>query len=155
MQTARIVTVQHHLTVTSRLLEAYVKCTTKCFLRSLGEVNEDNPYVNWVNTKNESYRNDALDRLMNGVLINDRANSTTGAGDLKTAQWRLAVEFIALAEDLESSIHALERLPTEGPGRPSQFVPIRFFANNKLTSENKILVAFDALVLSKVLLSFQ
>ena len=139
------------ITLTSRLLEAYVKCSTKCFLRSLGEANEDNPYANWVDTQNESYRNDALDRLMKGVPINDRANSPTGAGDLKTAQWRLAVELVARAEDLESSIHAVERVLTEGSGQPSQFVPIRFFANNKLTSEDKILVAFDALVLSKVL----
>lgn len=139
------------MTVTSRLLEAYAKCPTKCFLRSLGEANEDNPYANWVDSQNESYRNDALDRLMNGVPIHDRANSLTGTGDLKTAQWRLAVELVARAEDLQSTLHAVERLPAEGPGRPSQFIPIRFFANNKLTSENKILVAFDALVLSKVL----
>ena len=45
----------------------------------------------------------------------------------------------------------MERISKQEPGQSSEFTPIRFFANNKLTRENKILVAFDALVLSKVL----
>src|ERR1035438_8335553 len=125
------------MTLTSRVGEAYGKCPTKCFLHSLGEASEDNPYASWVNAQIESYRNDALDRLMNGVPINDRASGPTCASDLKTAQWLLADEFVARAEDLESSIHTVERLPAEGPDRPSQFIPIRFFDNNKLTRENK------------------
>jgi predicted RecB family nuclease len=139
------------MTVTSRLLEAYVKCTTKCFLRSRSEAYEGNPYANWVDNQNKSYRVGALDRFKNGVPSHDCSRSPTSAEDLKTAEWRLAVELVARAEDLESRIDAVERVPTQGPGRPSQFVPIRFFANNKLTRENKILIAFDALVLSKVL----
>jgi hypothetical protein len=67
------------MTVTSRLLEAYLKCTTKCFLRSLGETYEGNPYANWVDNQNRSYRNGALDRLKNGVPIRDRAGSPTSA----------------------------------------------------------------------------
>src|ERR1700733_8663504 len=92
------------MTVTSRLLEAYLKCTTKCFLRSLGETYEGNPYANWVDNQNRSYRNGALDRLKNGVPIRDRAGSPTSAEDLKTAEWRLAVELVARAEDPESRI---------------------------------------------------
>jgi hypothetical protein len=52
---------------------------------------------------------------------------------------------------LESSLHAVERVPSEGRGKPAQFVPIRFVFRNKLTKDDRLLLAFDALVLSQAL----
>ena len=137
--------------VTARLFEAYVKCSTKCFLRSLGEADGENAYANWVKTRNESYRHEGLKRLMEGILRDECVISSPDAGHLKTAKWRLAVDLVARAQNLESSIHAVERLPEEGPGQPSQFTPIRFSFTNKVTRDDKLLVAFDALILSKIL----
>jgi hypothetical protein len=51
----------------------------------------------------------------------------------------------------ESRIHAVERLPPQGRCKPVQFIPIRFTFFNKLTKDDRLLVAFDALVLSEVL----
>jgi predicted RecB family nuclease len=42
-------------------------------------------------------------------------------------------------------------VPSEGRGKPAQFVPIRFVFRNKLTRDDRLLLAFDALVLSQVL----
>jgi predicted RecB family nuclease len=52
---------------------------------------------------------------------------------------------------LESRLHAVERVPSEGRGKPAQFVPIRFVFRNKLTKDDRLLLTFDALVLSQVL----
>ena len=52
--------------------------------------------------------------------------------------------------NLESRLHAVERIPSEGRGRTVQFVPHRFEFANKLTKNNKLSLAFDALVLSEV-----
>jgi predicted RecB family nuclease len=52
---------------------------------------------------------------------------------------------------LESRLHAVERVPSEGRGKPAQFIPIRFIFRNKLTKDDRLLLAFDALVLSQVL----
>ena len=52
---------------------------------------------------------------------------------------------------LESRLHAVERVPSEGRGKPAQFIPIRFVFRNKLTKDDRLLLAFDALVLSQVL----
>jgi predicted RecB family nuclease len=52
---------------------------------------------------------------------------------------------------LESRLHAVERVPSEGRGKPAQFVLIRFVFRNKLTKDDRLLLAFDALVLSQVL----
>jgi hypothetical protein len=52
---------------------------------------------------------------------------------------------------LESELHALERVPAEGLSKPTQFIPIRFAFTNKLSKDDKLLLAFDAFALSKSL----
>jgi len=52
---------------------------------------------------------------------------------------------------LESDLHAVERLPAEGRGKPAQFIPIRFVFTNKLGKDDKLMLAFDAFALSKSL----
>jgi len=42
-------------------------------------------------------------------------------------------------------------VPSEGRGKLAQFIPIRFFHNNKLTKDDRLLLAFDAFVLSEAL----
>jgi hypothetical protein len=68
---------------------------------------------------------------------------------LAAAKWRLAHDLVAGAQDLESTNQAVERVPPTGRGQPSQFIPIRFIFTNKLTRDDKLLLAFDALVLAE------
>ena len=71
--------------------------------------------------------------------------------NLKTKKWKLAVNFAAKAGNLESTIHAIEKVSSEGKGKPAQFIPIRFIFTNKLAKNDKLLLAFDALMISKSL----
>jgi hypothetical protein len=52
---------------------------------------------------------------------------------------------------LVACLHALERLPSDGRGKLAQYIPIRFLSNNKLTKNDRLLLAFDAFVLSEAL----
>jgi len=45
----------------------------------------------------------------------------------------------------------VERAPIDTPGKPAQLIPTRFIFANKLTGHDKLLLAFDALVLSQAL----
>jgi hypothetical protein len=45
----------------------------------------------------------------------------------------------------------VEQIPSAGRGRTAQFVPIRFVFRNQLHRDDKLLLAFDARVLSEVL----
>jgi len=67
------------------------------------------------------------------------------------AKWRLALDFPTHGQNLESTIHAVERGPSEGRGKAATFIPIRFIFTNRLTRDDKLLVAFDDLVLSELL----
>ena len=45
----------------------------------------------------------------------------------------------------------LSACPSEGRGKVAQFIPIRFEFTNKLGKDEKLLLAFDAFVLSEML----
>lgn len=52
---------------------------------------------------------------------------------------------------MESRLHAVERMSHSGQSKQVQFIPIRFIFTNKLTKDDKLILAFDALVLSEML----
>jgi predicted RecB family nuclease len=137
------------MTITPDMLEAFLKCPTKCYLRSAGEVGTGNAYADWLRMQKESCRSEGIKRLTEGATTGECVIDSSGANNMKTAKWRLATEYIVRAQNLESSLHAVERIPPEGRGKRAQFVPIRFVFNNKLSLDDKLLLAFDALVLSE------
>jgi predicted RecB family nuclease len=137
--------------ITTPLFEAGLKCLTKSFLRSLGETGTGNAYADWVRTQAESYHNAGTNGLMAGAADDEYIIGSPETENWKTAKWRLAVDLVARAENLESSLHVVERSPSEGRGQSGQFTPVRFVFTNKLTRSDKLLLAFDALVLSEML----
>lgn len=50
----------------------------------------------------------------------------------------------------EFQLHTVERVATDGRSESGQFIPIRFIFRNKLTRDDRLLVALDAMVLSEL-----
>jgi hypothetical protein len=69
--------------ITSDLFEAYLKCPTKCFLRSLGETGTNNSYANWVRTQYLSYSSEG-----NKQLVNDFAEDEVITGTVDSEEMR-------------------------------------------------------------------
>ena len=139
------------MTITADIVEAFLKCPTKCYLRSLGEVGTGNAYAEWVRTQNELWRREGIKRLMAGTAPGECVGSPSVTTNLNTAKWRLAIEYVVRSRNMESDLHAVERIPSEGRGKPPQFIPIRFVSTNKLNRDDKLLLAFDALLLAEML----
>lgn len=140
--------------ITPNLFHAYLKCPTKCWLLAADEASTDNSYAEWVTSRTDSYRTTATERIAGASTLDALAHSP-GAENLKAAQWRLAASLTVQAQmdsaSLESELHAVERIPSERRGKAAQFVPIRFIFRNKLTTDDKLVLAFDAFVLSEML----
>ena len=138
------------MNITPQLFEAFLHCPTKCWLKAAGEHGTGNAYADWVEAENEKYRAAGLECLRSTAPEDDVALSPLADG-LKEGKWRTAVNVLVETEKLESPIHAVERVPSEGRGRPARFIPVRFIPRNKVTKEDKLLVAFDSLALAGVL----
>lgn len=137
--------------ITSHLFEAYLKCQTKCFLRSVNEPPAANRYSDWVRARQASYLTEGIKRLTQGAAQNECITRPITGQDVQSVKWRLAVETTARVQNLESTIHAVERRVLEGRDNLPLFSPIRFILTNKLHTDDKLLLAFDALVLSELL----
>ena len=136
------------------IFEAFLKCPTEGWLRAAGEPGSGNAYAEWVQSQNASYRATHIERLLSESPADEFAIAPPSEG-LKTAKWRLATGMVVQAQmkghTLGAELHAVERVPSEGRGRPAQYVPIRFIFANKHGQDDKLLVAFDAFVLSEVM----
>jgi len=137
--------------VSSQLFEAYLQCSTKCWLRSRAEPATGNFYAEWASPQNETYLEYGLKRSFATVEEGDRATSPPIPENPTDVTWRLAIDVRWRTKALESCLQAVERIPSEGHGRPAQFIPYRFEFANKLAKEHKLLLAFDALLLSEAL----
>jgi predicted RecB family nuclease len=135
--------------VNSPLFESYLKCSTKCWLRSRAEPETGNFYAEWVRAQNETYFRDGFKRLFATLPESESATAPPIPKTPKDVTWRLAIDARWRTKDLECCLQAVERVPAEGRARPAQFIPYRFEFANKLTKEHKLLLAFDALLLSE------
>src|ERR1035437_2477024 len=114
------------MVVSSQLFEAYLECSTKCWLRSRGEAATGNFYPEWARPQNETYLEYGLKCSFATVPESDRATAPPIPKNPKDVTWCLATDVRWRARDLESRLQAVERIPTAGPGRPAQFIPSSF-----------------------------
>jgi predicted RecB family nuclease len=137
------------MVIGSPLFEAFLECPTKCWLRSYAEPNAGNAYAEWARAQSDAYYEAGRDRLLAMRPEGDCAIAPPISKYTKDAKWRLAVDVHSKTNNLESRLHAVERMPSEGRGRSVQFVPHRFEFANKLTKNSRLSLAFDALVFSE------
>src|SRR5262249_17844352 len=123
--------------ITSHLFDAYLKCPTKCWLRSREDLSAGNGYADSVCAENEAYRAEESERLLSSFPESDRAITSPGLQNVNDASWRIAIDVRLCVHDLEARLQAIERIPSDGRRRPAQFIPYRFEFANKLSKYDK------------------
>lgn len=135
-----------------------------------------NAYANWAQTQNESFlahgtnrlfaeladvavqtpelprssrREEAHSSVHQPVTTNSQATNQSHVPSSATISSDLLLQQPAFAA--ETHLHAIERVPSEGRGKAAQFIPIRFVCFNKIDKDDRLLLAFDAFVLSAAL----
>ncbi len=76
-------------------LETYLKCPTKCFLRSLGETGTENSYANWVKAQHFSYSSDGIKHLVEGVALDECITGPIDSKETWSPKWRLVSPLLA------------------------------------------------------------
>jgi predicted RecB family nuclease len=120
-------------------------------MRASGETGTENPYASWTHARALAYHREGVARIQEKIADNECINGSIDRKTLKSAEWRLAIDVNASAKDLESAIHAVERVIAQKVGEQAQYIPIRFIHTNKLNRDDRLTLAFDGLVLSETL----
>lgn len=135
--------------ITASLFEDYINCPTKCFLRvSLEKESEDSHSI-WIKKQNASFQHNAIERLANKFDVKNIVVNPSVSKKSKDESWLLAIDWSIRAQDIETNLQAVEQQASKIPGSPAQFIPIRFVFSDKISRVDKLLIAFDAFVLSK------
>ena len=143
-----MLSVQNKLSVTSHLFEAYLACPTKCYLQFNGEVGAGSDYTAWAAKRADSYCRNGIQELTAAHPL-ELGSGSLESGRWKNASWYFALNQTVRTQDWEASLQVVQRIPPEGANSSAQLVPIRFVPDNKLTNSDKIVAAFEALVLAK------
>ena len=103
------------MTITPSLFEAFLKCLTKCWLRETNEQPSGNPYAEWAEAQNESFRAAQTERLLAETPPAESARSPAPE-NLKTAKWLLAADVSVRTPNLPRSSRR-EEAPSENAER--------------------------------------
>ncbi len=122
-------------------------CPVKCHLLSEGEISAGTEYSAWAAAKAESYQLDGIRKLT--AQEESKGVASQAPGLWKHESWRFSVGETVRSQGWEAEIALIERIPQSDTS--PQFVPIRFVVKNRLSASEKIIAAFEALLLAKVL----
>ena len=81
--------------ITSDVFEAYLKCPTKCWLRSSGDPSTGATYPEWVKAQNDSYRKTGTERLL-AESPKDEVVLSPDMDNVKGAKWPTSFEVITI-----------------------------------------------------------
>ena len=144
----------NQMRISSEVFGAYLNCPTKSWLQAADHPPTGSAYSEWLKAQNDSYRTTEREQLA-AKSANDEVALSSDRENTKSGRWclapGLAVQVKMDSCVLESELHAVQRVPAKGRGKPVQLIPIRFAFKNKLAREDRLLLAFDAFVLSKSL----
>ena len=142
----------HQMKITADIFAAHLKCPMKCWLRTTDEPFSGSAYTEWARTQSHSYRTTETELLVSQSSNNEFAFSPSLC-NLESEKWRTASSILVQTQTdnciLESELHAISRVPATIKSHPDDLTPIRFIFTNKLGTLDKLLLGFDAFVLSK------
>lgn len=138
--------------ITTDIFEAHLKCPMKCWLRTTSEPFSGTAYAEWLKTQSHSYRATGTE-LLAALSSNNEFALSPSLCNLESEKWRAASGILLQTQTgnciLESELHVVDRVASTTKGHPDDLIPIRFVYTNKLSTTDKLLLGFDAFVLSK------
>jgi len=135
--------------ITNDVFHAFLKCETKAYLTFSGAVATECELKDGQQRIVEEYK-----RRYFGICRAhcDESPSRIGTSfpqDFDDQNTRFIFDCLVQADKMVSHIHAIERLPSPGTDTANVCVPIRCVPAEKITTHERLLLAFDALVLSQ------
>jgi hypothetical protein len=138
-----------HAVITDVVFEAFLQCEMKAYLLLQGVTGTDPEIADWQWTVAHQFQTSCSERLRR---ITPEAQCHTGMPPLdalKQGVYRVILDPLISISDIHTRLHALVRMATHRGADGASYSPVRFVPHEKLASFDKLLVAFDALVLSR------
>lgn len=133
------------------LFSAYLKCETKFYLKFAGETGSDIEFANCKQRLVRRYKEEGQEQLRHSFRPDELFVGTPSVSAFRKKEYRLIIDCVLQVDGIKSHIHALEKMNTRGSRRSTPYAPVRFIPTGKITKQDKLLLAFDALATSRYL----
>jgi predicted RecB family nuclease len=132
--------------ITDDIFQAFLQCETKAHLKLSGAAGDQRAFPDWERTLVEDYKRQCHRQL--GAAFRGTECLLGGAfpQDLANRGCRLVLDCRVRAQEMQSYLHAVEWVASPGQANHSPYMPIRCVPREKITTQDKLLLAFDALV---------
>lgn len=133
--------------ITHKIFQAFLNCHTKAFLRSSGADGDQGDFVNWQRKSSEAYKLKCSVDLAQHLKEDECLSDASFSDARKNANCRLVMNCFVEGRELRSTLDALECGTAPMKGEEIDYIPIRFVPAEKITIQDKLLLAFDALAI--------
>jgi len=135
--------------VTEKVFEAFLRCETKSYLYSKGALGTNTEFSDWQRHVREQFKQAGWERLRSTVRDDEWCVGTPPRQALQNCRYRVIIDYTVALPELHSRLHALERSSSSRSKFENPYIPIRFIPSEKLAPVDKLLLAFDAVALSR------
>jgi predicted RecB family nuclease len=136
--------------ITDEIFQAFLQCETKSHLKLSGAVGNQREFPDWERNLVEDYKRKCHRQLCADFREAECLVGVAFPQDLENSRCRLVMDCRMRAQEMQSHLHAVERVAAPGTTNHSPYMPIRCVPREKLTTQDKLLLAFDTLVLGTV-----
>jgi predicted RecB family nuclease len=133
--------------ITTEIFRAFLNCKTKSYLKSSGNVGSQHQLIEWKRSCLTEFKQKCLLKLRASFEDDECLVGLPSLQALENSTYRLITDCVLQAQGLRSHLDVLERFNAPIKGKHSTLIPIRFLPNEKITKHDKLILAFDALVL--------
>jgi predicted RecB family nuclease len=133
--------------ITDDIFYAFLQCETKAHLKLTGAVGDQRAFSEWERHLVEDYKQQCYRQWR--ADYGEAACLVGGAfpHDLDHSQCRFVMDCTVRTQEMQAHLHAVEWVATPDKPHDSPYMPIRCVPREKITTQDKLLLAFDALVL--------
>jgi predicted RecB family nuclease len=133
--------------ITDDIFQAFLQCETKSHLQLSGAAGDQWAFPDWERTLVEAYKRQCHRQV--GAAFRETECLLGGAfpQDLANRGCRLVLDCRVRAQEMQSDLHAVERVASPAQANHSPYMPIRCVPRENITTQDKRLLAFDARVL--------
>jgi predicted RecB family nuclease len=136
--------------ITDDVFLSHLNCKRKAHLKAAGLSGGRSDFEAVQLNLDRAYRQQALAALLGPGGEAGAVRDPPSLGAAVRGQARVIVDAVAEADGLRTLIHALERVGEVNTRKAPTYAPVLFVRNEKVTRQDKLFLAFNALVLSAV-----
>ncbi|WFU45593.1 hypothetical protein QA640_47230 (plasmid) [Bradyrhizobium sp. CB82] len=136
--------------LTNEIFEAALQCETKAYLLLNGAQSAPSGIADWQRRRTETFTRAEQHRFRASLREGEYYVGTPPQQALQQQPYRVVFNCVTIVSDIQARVHALMLNHSTSDTADTVYSPIRFVPNQKLSAADKLLLAFDALAISRL-----